>query len=245
MTLVGTIIEEAMRESGLITELQHPTPTQNARALERLQSLVSGVYGYDVGEKLSDWPVGTVGLHEHTSWSELDWKYPIQNSRLVLAHATPQIVYLPDDPENGARIQLIDLRGALATYPVTLNANGRLIEGQPVLVLNTANLNCKWMFNADTSDWALVEGLTAVSEMPFPIEYDDYFIIKLAARLDPRYGRSLSELSVARISELQERLSADYRQTRPMPAPLAVRRNTERNSRVYDGVGRRGRWGWM
>jgi hypothetical protein len=244
MTAVGNIVEDAFRELTTLNEFQNPTPTQAQQALERLQSLISAVYGYDIGEKLEDWPVGREGQHTRSGWSEVQWKWPIANSRLVLAHTTIQTLYLPPAPENGARLQVVDLRGALANYPVTLDGNGRFIGGQPLLLLDTPGLNAKWMYDDDTANWTQIEGLAFDGEMPFPPEFDDYFIIKLAARLAPRYGRSMNDLSLARLADAQQQLEARYRQTRNMAAPLAVRRLPDAISSRYDG-GRSGRWGWM
>lgn len=247
MTPVSDIITQALRESNIVALGAAPSTAQSTEAFSFLKSLVAGVYGDDVGERVQDWLVGNAGVHwpYMRGWDSLRWKYPIANSRIILDHQSPQILYWPIDPDNGARMQVVDLTGELATNTVTIDANGRLIEGARTLVLNTNNLNRTWIFNADTSEWVVLDYIASDGEMPFPIEFDDYFIIKLAARLNPRYGRSLSDLSIARLSELQERLESTYRQTRNMPAPLAVRRLSDPNQRFFNGYNRRGRWGWQ
>lgn len=247
MTPVSDILTQALRESNIVALGSAPTTAQSTEAFDRLKSLVAGVYGDDVGERLQDWLVGNAGVHwpYMRGWNELRWKYPISNSRIILDHQSPQTLYLPLEPDNGARLQIIDLGGALATYNVTLEANGRLIEGVRTLVLSTNNLNRTWIFDADTSNWAVLDYIAADGEMPFPLEFDDYFIIKLAARLNPRYGRSLSDLSLGRLSEMQQMLESTYRQKRAMPAPLAVRRLSNPNQRMFYGANRQGRWGWQ
>lgn len=247
MTPVSDIITQAFRESNIAALGTAPTTAQSTEAFDRLKSLVASVYGDDVGERLQDWLVGNAGVHwpYMGGWTELRWKYPISNSRIVLDHQSPQTLYWPLDPDNGARMQVIDLTGELATYNVTIDANGRLIEGARTLVLNTNNLNRTWIFDSDKSDWLVLDYITADGEMPFPLEFDDYFIIKLASRINPRYGRSLSDLSIARLGEMQEMLESTYRQKRSMPAPLAVRRLSDPNQRFFDGYNRRGRWGWQ
>lgn len=247
MTPVSDIINQAFRESNLIALGDLPELAAQDEAFSRLKSLVDSVYNGDVGERLEDWLVGNTGVlfPNARGWGELRWKYPIQNSRIILDINNPQLLYWPVNPDNGARMQVIDLGSVLDTYNVTLDGNGRTIEGARTLVLNTSGLNATWFFNADTSNWERMSSITLVGEMPFPSMYDDYFIIKLAARLNPRYGQSLSDLSIARLSELAESLEADYRQTRPMPAPLAVRRLSDPNQRYFSNNNRRGRWGWQ
>lgn len=247
MTPVSDIITQAFRESNIVPIGQAPTTPAQTEAFGRLQSLVAGVYGDDVGERLQDWLVGNAGVHwpYMRGWNELQWRYPIANSRIVLDHTTPQTLYWPLAPDNGARMQIIDLGDVLATYPITIDGNGRLVEGVRNLVLNTAGLNRTWMFNADTSNWVVQELIALDGEMPFPIEFDDYFIIKLAARINPRFGRSLDDITIARLNEMQERLESTYRQTRAMPAPIGVRRLSDPNRTWYNGYSRRGRWGWQ
>lgn len=247
MTPVTDILTQALRESNILALGAAPNSEQTTEAFDRLKSLIAGVYGDDVGERLVDWLVGNAGVHwPYTvyGWNELRWKYPIANSRIILDHLSPQTLYLPIDPDNGARIQVIDVGGVLATYNVTLDANGRLIEGGRTVVLNTNNLNRTWIYDADASEWVILDYITTDGEMPFPIEFDDYFIIKLAARLNPRYGRGLSDLSLGRLQEMQQMLESTYRQKRDMPAPLAVRRLSDPNQRFFNGY-RRGRWGWQ
>lgn len=249
MTTTTAIIRDAYREANLIAVGTQPSSEQQTEGLERLSSMVAGVYGFDVGEQLQDWMVGTLGQDQRElgSWSELEWRYPIPNSRLLLNHGAAQTIFLPYHPEDGSRIQVIDITGTLSTRPITLDGNGRLIEGQRTLVLNTDSLNRTWFFNEQLSNWVALDALQIDAQMPFPPEFDDYFIIRLAARLNPRYGRSLSDLSLMRLGEVAEQLQARYRQKRTMPAPSAVRhlRGPTEQYRDRDWNDRGGRFGWM
>lgn len=249
MTLTSAIIGDAYRESNLIMQGQAPSAEQEAEALTRLSSIVAGVFGFDVGEQLEDWMVGTLGqdAFEVRGWSELQWKYPIPNSRLLLNHSAAQTIYFPYTPEDGSRIQALDLTGTLSTRPITLDGNGRLIEGQRTIIIDTDDLNRVWFYNEQAAEWRVVSGLTAETTFPFPEEFDDYFIIRLAVRLNPRYGRSLSDLSLMRLQEVAEQLQARYRQKRLMPAPTAVRnlRGPVEPFRDRDWGGRGGRFGWL
>lgn len=246
MTTTSAIIVDAYRESNLIAAGATPSPAQQTEALARLTSLIAGVYGYDVGENLRDWMVGYVNQQNpDCGWQSTDWSYPISNSRLLLNHNTVQTIYLPENPENGARIQIIDVNGALATHAVSLIGNGRLIDGQPTALLNTNALNKTWMYDDSTAQWKAISDLTLESDMPFPLEFDDLFIIRLAARLNPRYGRSLSDLSIARLNDMQTQIETRYRQHFTPPVGPATRNLSGPSSRGVSGIGRSGRFGWM
>jgi hypothetical protein len=52
--------------------------------------------------------------------------------------------------------------------------------------------------------------------MPFPDKFDDMFMILLAMRLSPRYGRELSESSVATLKHTRREFIARYLQSRPL-----------------------------
>jgi hypothetical protein len=49
--------------------------------------------------------------------------------------------------------------------------------------------------------------------MPWPPEFDDLFIIKLALRLNPRYGQIMHPGSVQVLKELMTKFSARYSQS--------------------------------
>ncbi len=218
MTLVADIIEEAFREASLISELQHPTPTQNARALTRLQSIVAAAYDYEIGEPLTDWPLERMS----NGWIYCR-DYPLVNSRIIVNATKPETLYLPLFPLNGTRIKVIDTGNNLATYNLTLNTRGgQLIEGATSLVLNTNGLNRTWIYDADTANWVRMTDLDGLSEMPTPIEFDDYFITSLAIALSPRYNAAISDSTVKRLSESKSKLRARYRQSKQMHSELAL-----------------------
>ena len=246
MTLTASIIRRAYRESNILAAGQEPTPNQQSEGMEELTSLIDAVFGWDVGEELSDWMIGYEGQYRpDIGWDAEDWSHPIPNSRLLLNHNSTQTIYMPAMPTNGSRIAAVDVNSALDTYPVTLNGNGRLIDGSPTALLDVAGTNRTWMYHDDSADWRTVTGLTVTDQMPFPAAFDTYFIIKLATRVNPRFGRSLNDLSLAQLRESQEQLEARYRQTRAMPARGAVRRLTDPQDRTYSDDRRTGRWGWM
>jgi hypothetical protein len=245
MTPISAIITDAYRESNLIMIGQAPSPEQQQEGLARLTSLIAAVYGWEVGEELKDWMIGSAGILHPFGWSQISWRFPIENSRLILNNTEADTIYLPENPRNGSRVQVVDVAGNLATAPITLDGNGRLIQGQRTLLLNQAGVNDTWMFNKNNSEWEPVPTIDISSTLPFPPEFDDYFIIKLAARINPAYGRSLNDLSISRLSEATEQLIARYRQTRTMPVPLGLRRLNSPRSFYGTDDQPAGRFGWM
>lgn len=218
MTLVADIIEEAFRECSLVSELQHPTPTQTARALVRLQSIVSAVYGYEMGEPLTDWPLDRIN---GWLWCK---DYPYVNSRILLNLNAAETIYLPVNPLNGTRIKIVDVGNNLATYNVTLNANKRLIEGAATLVLATNGMNREWVYDAETANWLRIEGIELDSEMPFPIEFDGYFISMLAMALSPRYNASITGATIDQLKQAKGRMRSRYKQSRQVASELGLLR---------------------
>lgn len=252
MTTVAEIIEEAFRESSLTAELQSATPTQTTQALARLQSVVSSAYGFEVGEPLSDWPIGLEGVvfPADVLWEEVYWQRPRINVRLIAASDTPQTVYLPERPYDGSRIALIDPASRLAAAPVTLNANGRTVEGAQTLLVNTDGTQKIWFYRADLGNWTPITPLGYTDTFPFPAEFDDYFITQLAMRLNPRYGRSMTQESHEAMARSLSLLQARYRQSENVGVDPALLRVSEQYDMNGNRLGRYSPWvsgnhGWM
>lgn len=258
MTLVSSLIRDAYRESNIVALKQNPTTEESAEALGRLQVIVNSVYGFEVGEPLSDWPVGLEGVQFPTEivWNEEMWRRPVINVRLIAASATAQTVYMPANPFNGSRVALIDPANRLAAAPLTINGNGRTIEGSQNFVANTNGLTKMWLYRADTGNWTPLTPMALVDQFPFPDEFDDYFVTHLAMRLNPRYGRSMAAESLEALNRGLVRLQAMFRQpgitpTDPALIFLAEQYNGSRNMRGMSAqmIGDRGFWGvgrgWM
>lgn len=216
MTLTSGIIQAAYRESNIIMAGASPTDTQTAEALARLNSIVSAALGHEIGRDIFDWPVGQEGVTtlDETYWSASEWAYPPANVRLIAASADAQTIYFHPQPSDGARMTLIDPGARLAAAPITVDGNGRTIENAATQTVSVDNSNKVWLYRGDLGDWKLLSTLTAVDpeDFPFPIEFDDYFITMLAARVNPRYGRALSELTVMALESSLTKLRARYRQ---------------------------------
>lgn len=237
MTIASTIIVAALRESNLIGVNSTPTTAQSTEALARLNTIVSSTFGFEVGEPLQDWPIGIVGVDpcRLPYWTALRWRRPCSNVRLVVHHDEAETAILPACPDDGARLSLIDVGQNLATYPLTLDPDGRRIEGSTSLVLNTNGESRSWLYRADQGNWIRIDSLTADSELPTPAEFDDAFITMLAMRLNPRYGRTIAQETVAAMERAVSQLRARYSQRVVTPADIGVLRPTVQvyNANLY------------
>lgn len=218
MTLVSDIIFSAYRDANSVSINATLSPAEQAQGLSRLQSLVASVFGNEAGENLSDWPLGNYGRNSQSQIdANADWLMrPQINVRLLATAEQARTVTFPVTPSDGSRMALIDPYARLATYPVTLIGNGRTIEGEASLLCDENSLNRVWFFRADQGNWVRVTDIDSFSEMPFPPEFDDYFIISLSLRLNPSFGRSLPPESAVRLKQQTRQLLARYAQTAPL-----------------------------
>ena len=100
------------------------------------------------------------------------------------------------------------------TRAYSLNGNGRDIEGASSLVLNVNGDTRQWVYRSDTGNWTKITNLLSTDQLPFPSEFDDYFIISLATRINPRYGQSLSPENIEALKRTKSQLRARYRSTK-------------------------------
>ncbi len=148
----------------------------------------------------------------------------LPQSRLICNLVAATSYELDPQPQDGQRVSIIDAANNFATRPFTLVGNGRLIDGATSVILNTDFSRRQWVYRSDQSNWISIEPLDADAEMPFPEEFDDYFIIMLAMRLNPRYGRQLTQESAMRLSQQRAQLYYRYNQSRLRQAELPINR---------------------
>lgn len=254
MTQTSEIILNAYRE-GIQDPMQHPNPTEYRQAMVRLKSLVSSVYGAEVGETLRDWPIGTEGVDDpDAGWTADRWRYPIGSVRGVVQLAESDTVYLPENPDDGARFAVVDPNGLLSgSLVLTVDGNGRSIgatvaTASTTYAVDSANETLELFYRADLGIWVIVSALTDTGDFPFPEAYDDYFITMLAMRINPRYGRTLSDPQLLILDRSLGQLRAQYQQRRTVAVDLGLRARAGSYG-VGSGMGSggvpRGRNGWM
>ena len=211
MSTVRTLIVQALEEIGVARNDRTFRARDGDVALERLNTIVAGIFGQGVGENLKDQAITSA-------------ETVLANTRAVVStHSAAFTITLPEEPDNGARFQLVDSAAGFAARPVTVNPNGRLIEGATASIAASTNgYNRTWFYRADLADWKRISALVLTDEFPFPLEYDDAFAIQLALRLAPRFGKSISQESVAASQRALSGLRAKFRQRVVTRADTAV-----------------------
>lgn len=219
MTLISSIISDAFREGNILPLGKDPTSAQSTEALRLFQGLVDSIYGGDAGEFLTDWPLGNYGRETPgyaLSLTDDQINHPGINRRLLATQEAARTVYLTLYPQDGARMGIADPFGRLAAYPITLNANGREIEGSATLTLNTNGTFREWFYRADLGDWVRITSLATGDQSPFPSMFDNMFTILLAMRLNPRYGREMDAQSAEILKMGRRQFIARYLQSQPL-----------------------------
>ena len=221
MTLISSLITDAYRESNMLPLGRDPTPNQATEALRLYSAILNAIYGGDAGERLQDWPLGTfdrdpTDIEYQIPYTDEQIHHPPINQRLIAVNTQAMTIWLTLHPQDGSRMGIADPFNRLATVPITLDGNGRPIEGAASILLNTSGTFREWLYRADLAAWVRITELEATDENPFPKAYDTMFIILLAMRLNPRYGRALDALSVAMLKKNQREFIARYLQSRPL-----------------------------
>lgn len=241
MTTVTKIIDRAFRASNITAAGSSPNTVSQTEALELLQSFVKGVIGNEAGDDFFNMPIGSKDISRPAGypWYNTvpyngDWFVP-ENHRLFLNLEEPVTLYLHPDPDDGARFALRDMQNNLATNNVTVIGNGRLIDGATSIVLNTNGASGEWFYQADTGNWVRYAELTLEGEMPFPEEFDDYFVMSLAMRINPLYGKTLDQQAITFYNRSKRQLQARYSVVIPVPSERGLTRMSRMTGDRRDG----------
>ena len=217
MTTVASIIQSALRETNLIPLGVAPTTDQLNEGFGLLSTIVAGVLGNEAGEVLRPFPLGQNDITSPAGypwWSNvLPGNIFVQtNTRLMCNLTGDGLINLHPRPHDGARMGVVDVSENFEDFPLTINGNGRSIEGQAEMTYNTAGLIREWLYREDLGNWVVVIPLDINGDMPWPAEFDDMFIIMLAFRLNPRYGQVIHPASQAALTKAMTKFSARYTQ---------------------------------
>jgi hypothetical protein len=209
MATAAEIIQRAYRESNLIAIGSTPTAAEQTEGLSLLNSLIQSTIGSEVGLPLTDLNVG--GTYDQTAFCS---PWIPENVRLILNLTGPLTFKLDPMPYDGQRFAIVDSANTLDTCNLTLDGNGRTLELDATELFNTEGLVAEFMYRADQANWVRVTDLVATDDMPFPTEYDDYFIVMLAVRLNPRHSRNLTPESQMALQRQRSQIQARYRKPR-------------------------------
>ena len=226
MTTARQIINDAYRENNLVAVGVTPNDAEVAEALPRLSNIVRSLFGSKLGIFPKDWqipPTRTSPIDAryplrpaNTELPSDVWPYPPPNVRLVALQTAPTTVYLPPEPSDGAVAYVVPGGADFVVNPLTLDGNGRLVLGAPTLVQDVAlSAPRLLMYRADLSNWVEITALAEGTEMPFPEEFDDYFITALNIRLTPRYSAKVRDETVAVLTATERKLKQRYTQKMP------------------------------
>lgn len=239
-TLVEDIVTQAFRE-GNFTAVGEGVPAEElSEGVARLRNLINAVFGFELGDLLRDWyvpqetnpeaplrrpltPQGTDGGRE------LNYRSPPSNSRLLVNVTTPHTIYFPAHPSDGAQMAFVTV-GTPDTVDVTLDANGRLIEGA-ASITSDADADPtpvtfhgrKWLYRADRGEWVRLTQIVSDGRVPTPPEFDALWITGLAIAMAPRYQIEIQSTVRAMYVDMLGRLRKRYRQKEGVPGPYEGR----------------------
>lgn len=234
MTIASALIQAAYREGNLVSVGASPAASEQTEALAGLNRLINGIFGFEMGENLSDWlfPVPQRTAPVAANYPQAPILSPISpplantyvspfppcNSRVVWGGVTGTL-YFPEKPEPGARMAVVQGSGAgdggAPGQTLTLNGNGRTIQAANTQALVNPITAKQWLYRDDLGDWTLCADLNIGDDCPFPKEFDDFFICALAKRLAPRYGKITAAETIETARVTLARLKARYRQSAP------------------------------
>jgi len=228
MALASEIINLAYREANFRTVDSEPTPTEFSEGLTLLKPLVSNLPGMVTGIRLRPWFVptpqktGAVAAQYPALSSEtsppLNIKYPPSNSRLMLRDPDDIAIFFQYQPQAGAVMEYVDTGHAGI---VTLDGNGSffgLTGSTEAVVIDPAagggrNPPRRWHYRADYGAWQELRPLTLTSLLPYPEEFDDYFISALAIRLSPRFGSEPRQITLMRFQQMESHIGRQWIQS--------------------------------
>lgn len=218
MTTVASIIQNSLRETNLIPLGVSPSQPQLSEGFGLLSTIVAGVLGNEAGENLHPVPLGQDNINSPKGYPWWANELPANvympfNVRIMCNLTGAGTVNLHPRPHDGARMGIVDVSANFSTNPLTINGNGRMIEGQVSQTYNTNGEIREWVYREDLGNWVTVIPLDPNGDMPWPAEFDDMFIILLAMRFNPRFGQIMHPASQQTLTAAMSKFSARYAQS--------------------------------
>lgn len=216
-TLISTIITDGLREAGIVEVGGQPDGAEMEEGLKILQRTYSSLFGNELGENLENVNYGSNALTntyavDADQSSFIDSIYTPENLRIICNLSSARTIYLYPNPNDGARLAVIDNLNNFSTYPLTVNGNGRQIEDAQSVTLNTNGAIREWFYRADLADWTKTTDLATTDISPLPVEFDDLLTTALAIRLNPRYGAQTDQSTEDVLKRMRTQMRARYHQ---------------------------------
>jgi len=228
MTTASALVTQAYREGNLIGLTATLTDEQATEGLTLLNDYLDSLLGFELGEFNFDWPVPPATTSPVPARFPLFplgrdlpsnvFPYPPSNVRVLLSLTADTTIYLPQDPNDGARIMLINLIST-STFSLTIDGNGRLVKSAATVTeLATALDGQMLLYRADLGGWQLTTALASDTESPLPTVYDRLLALGTFIFLAPRYGKELKQTQNLSYRRLLKRMKAQYRQVVLQPS---------------------------
>lgn len=240
-TLMSEIIVQAFREGNFTAVGEETTAEELGEAVSRLRNLINSVFGFELGELQRDWyvpqehdpeaplrhPLAPTGTG---ATGAVPYQYPPSNVRMLVNLTTARTLYFSAHPIDGARMSYLDM-GTPDTVDVTLNGNGRLIEGAATLT-SDADAGTpitfhgrKWLYRADKGDWIRLTQLQSGDRIPTPPEFDALWISGLCVSLAPRFQIEVQPTIMQVYADMLARLKRRYKQSERFPSSMEMRQH--------------------
>lgn len=241
MTTLNEICISAFRESQTFDLERVPSDAELNEALARLKNII---------ELHTRPPVQTVWLGRDRrlvaergqivrDFTGLQERNPVPADTYVnLLLDQSYEVFLPSSPGDGSVVSFIDVAGTLGAHELTIVGNGNLISGQPSILLDQTGSTTKLMYRRDLAEWRPVGVLEGASQMPYPTEFDDFWIIMLAMRMNPRYGKEISPITLQVFNDVRSRFMSRYMSHTTPSQPDIIWTADNGNFGNYNPVGR-------
>lgn len=221
--LVSEAVTAGYRAGNIVAAAQTLVQSEIDEGVALVNELWQILLGHELGENLLDWPLPPAfNTTTSTLPEELPfvpnaatteyWLYPVQNSRLLTKITAATTVYFPAAPDDGARMSIADV-GSTSTL-LTLNGNGRLVEGATLIVIDpSASSGTTWFYRADLGSWSrVVVPLLVDDDLPLPGAFNVLFTSYLAINLAPRNSQAADPVVVEQHRLSLARLKSRYRQ---------------------------------
>lgn len=228
MTTVTELITDAYRQGNLIALGATPSDAQLNEGLRWLNRLVKSVFGNEAGENLTPFALGRENINRPAGFPwygdapPAEWFVP-HNTQLLCNLENATEISLHPQPVDGSRVAVNDLALNFSTNSLTLDGNGRRIDGGTSVLLNVDGTDQVWFYRDDRGEWLTVTPLDDLEAIfPFPEEFDMFFVGNLAMLLNPAYGATMDQQTAQMFARAKSQFQARYHGPIETPSELAL-----------------------
>jgi len=174
---VNAVITRALQMHGQIAQGVSPDAGLAGDMLVALNTIKRAMFGTLIGPRLS--PIGLSGT---SGQAENGGEYQIPGGAAFTLTA-------PLNPRSGARFAVVDAGLSWGSFPLTVNPNGRLINGAAAnITIGVSGQNTRWWFRGDTGAWiAEADFASLTSTIEFPDVLIAYLPSMLAVAIAPDF----------------------------------------------------------